>query len=88
MKKIFVLLIVNFLSALAFAATGSKISVEGYVTGFDNETIIIESGSQKIDIPKKMYQNKVMAGELISVEMSQSDFKNLKKENIKSKSEK
>lgn len=84
MMKFFtgVLLVVSF-SFGAFAATDHKGAVEGYVTAFDNNTVTIESGSEKIEIPRKFYTYKVKAGEKITVHATDAEIEKFKKESAK-----
>ncbi|MBS1970376.1 MAG: hypothetical protein JSU04_08710 [Bdellovibrionales bacterium] len=83
MMKNLVLTIAVLIAIPALALTGSKIGVEGYVTAFDNNTITVESGNQKIEIPRKFYTYKVKAGEKIVVNMEQKDFDALIKQDTK-----
>jgi hypothetical protein len=67
----------------ALALTAGKVSLEGYVTAFDNNKITVESGNQKVEVPRKFYTHKVKTGEKIFVEMDTKDFDALIKQDMK-----
>lgn len=71
----------SFGLSLARASTSGQLRVVGYVTSFDQQKITVESGSQKFEIPRKMYSEKAQLGELISVAMTPQDFSSLKRVN-------
>lgn len=81
MKKS-LLFLFSFYAASGMALISSKIKLEGYVTSFDNDKVTVESGSQRIEVPRKFYQYKVKAGERISIEMDTKDLDGFKKETI------
>jgi hypothetical protein len=83
MMKNLILSLAVLIAIPALALSGSRIGVEGYVTAFDNTTITIESGNQKIEIPRKLYAYKVKAGEKIVVSMEQKDFDAIVKQDTK-----
>lgn len=88
MRKIIDLIAIVLFAVPVFAITAGKIGVEGYVTAFDKDKITVESGNQKIEVPRKFYGYKVKAGEKIVVEMEQKEFDALKKEDVKAASKK
>lgn len=83
MRKFIDLIAIVLFAVPVFAITAGKIGLEGYVTAFDKENITVESGNQKIEVPRKFYSFKVKSGEKIVVEMEQKEFDALKKEDLK-----
>jgi len=83
MMKNLVLLTATLMALPVLALTGGKVGLEGYVTAFDKEKITVESGTQKVEVPRKFYSHKVKTGEKIVVEMDQKDFDTLKRSELK-----
>ena len=85
MKTFIYTLFIFFISHMSFAIGGDAQNITGHVKAINEKTILIESGSQIVEIPKKFYNHKVKVGEKIYVEVSAADYANLKTEKKKKK---
>ncbi len=83
MKFLAIVLLSIALPASSFAKADKTFSVDGYVDAFDSDKIYLVSGVERIEVPKKLYQFKVVAGERISVPMDDATFASLKREKLK-----
>lgn len=67
------------------AAIGPTLDLEGYVVSFDSKTIVVESGTQRIEVPVTYYVPKVKVGEKIQIPMTYAELETLKTSDIKKK---
>lgn len=83
MRRTIDLIAIVLFAGPVLALTAGKIGLQGYVTAFDKDKITVESGTQKVEVPRKFYSYKVKAGEKIVVELEQKDFDALVKTDLK-----
>lgn len=65
--------------ASAFASISPITNLRGYVTSFDDKKVTVESGQEKVEVPRSLYPQKVRTGEYIAVALTSSQLSKLKK---------